>query len=386
MKRLVAAAVLVAASAGAWRAVRLVWAEFVFRKGDEQNIRRAIALEPGRAEYRIALADLLGPEGIDELERAVELNPWNAGTLIELGVRAEMRGDVDEAERLLLQAAHVNRTYDPCWALANFYYRKGASREFWIWAQRAAEMAHSNTAPLFRLMWNMGGADANRWIPPKPELERKYLVFLLSTGRLDAAVGMAARLRERASPEDQAALLAYCEHLIRAGRAAEAAPVWNEIVSHEKRIGSTGLVDGVFRQAPTSRGFDWRLPQIMGVNSVLDGAALRIEYTGRQPERCEGLYQYLLLEPDRKYRLVWEYRTREIPAKSGLKWRVMDGSGVLAESGDLASEEWAHGETTFEVLSVKGAPRLALFYQRAKGTKRIEGAIWLRNIALEVAP
>jgi hypothetical protein len=341
-------------------------------------------LEPGRAEYHVALAGVLGAAaGTRELERAAVLNPRDSETLVELGVRAEMRGDVGEAERRLLQAAGVDRTYGPSWALANFYFRRGDGERFRTWARRAAEMAYGDATPLFRLLWEAGG-DAAASIPRRPEVERQYLYFLLTTDRLDAAGPMAARLRARGTAEDEAALMAYCERLIAAGRAAEAVPVWNGI-RRDERAGA-GLVNGGFEKTPSSRGFDWRLAEIAGVSAAVDAGALRIEYTGEEPERCEALSQYLALKAGGRYRMRWEYRTHGIEPATGLKWRVADGGGAIAESGDLASGEWTQGEFEFQARTTAGAPRLALVYERATGTVRIQGEIWVRKVTLEELP
>jgi hypothetical protein len=377
MTRAAVIVALAAALAGAWRAARLAWADILYQRGGEPNIRRAIALEPERAEYALALGDL---------ERAARLNPRDSATLIELGVRAEMRGDTAGAERRLLDAARVDRTYAPRWALANFYFRRNDAGRFWLWAARAAKMSYGDTGPLFRLMWDLGGPEANRHIPPRPDLERQYLAFLLSTGRLDDAPAGAAPLLARRAPEDRPPLLAYCDRLIAAGRAAQAASVWNALEPREAFGARAGLVNGAFRTPPASRGFDWRLPSIPGVAAALDRGALRIEYTGDQPERCEALYQYLLLTPGRAYTLRWEYRTAGIAPDTGLRWRVLDGPAVLAESSGLSSGEWTAGALRLDTPASINAPRLVLLYQRAPGSTRIEGALWLRNVGLEAAP
>ena len=84
------------------------------------------------------------------LERAVALNPSDAGSWIELGLRWEADGNAGRAEQYLLRAAEVDRQYLPRWSLANFYFRRKDTEKFWAWARASAEMVYGDARPLFR--------------------------------------------------------------------------------------------------------------------------------------------------------------------------------------------------------------------------------------------
>ncbi|MDQ6708729.1 MAG: hypothetical protein M3Z85_22450, partial [Acidobacteriota bacterium] len=153
---------------------------------------------------------------------------------------------------------------------------------------------------------------------------------------------------------------------------------------------STGksLINGNFQHAPTGLGFDWRLANIEGVSINYDAISphLRIEFSGKQPESCEPLIAWVALEPLRKYRLACRYETAGIPPGSGLKWQLYsaaNGAQIIPGEAAMAAVEFGTPE------SPQPGPqlwRLALVYQRAPGTVRIEGSVRLAGVSLEFAP
>ena len=70
------------------------------------------------------------------LETALKLDRYNAQAAIELALQDESEGNYSEAEKLLLGAFTVDRTYVPRWTLANFYFRRNNLPAFWTWARR----------------------------------------------------------------------------------------------------------------------------------------------------------------------------------------------------------------------------------------------------------
>ena len=44
----------------------------------------------------------------------------------------------------LHEAARVDRTFDPRWTLANYYFRRQNWDEFWKWMRAAAEMSYGD--------------------------------------------------------------------------------------------------------------------------------------------------------------------------------------------------------------------------------------------------
>lgn len=392
-------AVAVLAAAAYW-SLRAAYADLLFHRGTLDSVGRAIRLEAGNSRYHVRWAELTTDRGqarSGALARALALNRWDSALWIELGLEAEMAGDFSRAERRLLEAARVDKSYQPRGALANYYFRRGEEGKFWRWVREAVAMAYADPAPLFRMCWTLTG-DAelilSRAIPDRVRAWRAYLHFLLAQGRLEAAAAVAERIIGNGAGEDVPLLLSYCDRLLESRNGEAAVRLWNRlrekglIAYPASRPGSgEALTNGEFLVPPRSQGFDWRLAPIEGVAISRDETerGLRVSFTGKQPERCEVLSQIVALRPGRGYRFRYEYRTSGIAAGSGLRWRVFDltkAEELLAESGHLSREGWAEESLAFTAPPALKLVRLALGYQRTPGTTRIEGSLSLRKLKL----
>jgi len=395
--------VIAGLSSSCYVSLNLARADRAARQNTVASVRRAIELERGNSDYGEQLGFLLSGQGTGEdprnrtLEDAAALNPWSSRVWMALGLAAEASGQSGKAERYFLNAARVDSRFDPRWALTNFYYRKGDAAKFWSWAREAAETSYDDTlAPLFHLCWiasDDGKLIFDQIVRNRPSTLAQYLSFLLAENRLDEAWRPARRLMKTASAEETAALLNYCDRLVGAGRGAGAVAVWNALVDRgliagQRLAAGTGssLTNGDFAHEFRAQAFDWRPAAIPGILlSRSDG--LRIGFSGKQPESCELLSQFVPVLPSRSYQFQLEYRTSDIAPNTGLRWRVLDaasGAELVSDSPHLSSEEWKNARVEFRTMDSCSLVRLALCYQRELGTTRIEGSIWLRNLTLRL--
>jgi hypothetical protein len=400
------AAVAVLTCAAYW-SLRLGYADWVVRTGSPEQAKRATELAPCHARYQARLAALLDQWGEDQaasvaaLERAVVCNPRDSESWIELGLQAEKEGDSTKAERFLLEAARVDKQYDPRWTLANFYFRRNDAENFWSWARKAAAMSYGDGASLFRLCWRMTqdpGAILERAIPDQPAVLARYLSFLLADHRVAALEAAAQRAAGHAGPEDLPVLLASCDRLVEARQFPAALRIWTAL-SRRKLLPylppeperGLSLTNGDFRAPLLSHGFDWRVHVAEGVSVSRSESepALRITFSGRQPESCELLSQFVPVLPGREYRLRFRYRTSGIGPDTGVQWRIFDAATAaqLADrSSYLSSEDEIEQEVSFSTPAKTHMARLVLLYQRAPGTTRIEGSIFLSRVSLVLVP
>ena len=133
--------------------------------------------------------------------------------------------------------------------------------------------------------------------------------------------------------------------------------------------------------------FDWRLHPAPGVAFTLAASPpeIRATFSGNQAHNCRLLEQVVPLEPSRDYRLRFVYRTSGIPPGSGLRWQAVSPRGPddwSVTGPDLSAEDWAEGQLDFGAPPKAGQALLSLRYDRALGTTRIEGAVWIRNVSL----
>jgi hypothetical protein len=384
---------------GAYWTLRLAYADRLFHTGVSAAVAGARELAPGNATYFTAAEDY---SERPVLEAAVALDPYYARGWIELGLGAELAGDTARAEHLLLEAARVDKTYEPRWTLANFYFRRGDRQGLWRWAKQSLGIAYQDQTPLFRLCWRMTSDPAeilSGAVPAQPRILAQYLSFLIQREDLDAAEAVGDLLAPQAGEAETPVLLLYCERLLQKGQDRPSLRFWNTLclrhqIDRQPLQPGCGvsLTNGDFSALPLQVAFDWRLQHAEGIAfSVPAGppGGLRASFSGRQPEAGRVLEQVLPLLPARRYRLRFRYRTEGIAAGSGLRWevaRLSGGGECSASSADLSGEDWKQEEFDFTTPPDKGLARLALSYRRASGTTRIEGSVWLRTVSLDFAP
>ena len=151
---------------GLYWSTRLAMADVFFSRDTIHSIRRAIDLVPDEARYYSRLAQLYDSTNVRPiLERALQLNPRDAETLIDVGFDAELHNEFPLAEASLLKAAQVNATWLPRWTLANYYFRRSDTPQFWHWAAEAIAVSHDrrDVLPLFKMAAKLDAEPAKYW-------------------------------------------------------------------------------------------------------------------------------------------------------------------------------------------------------------------------------
>lgn len=391
-------------AAAAYWAIRVAYADHLAQSDSPERLQVALRLAPGQAGYWLHWADLqqaAGESGSAAIARAAQIDPYDAAIWIRAGLNAELNGDPARAEQDLLTAARRSRQFEPRWALANFYFRRGNTEQFWKWARNALAWAPGDRDLLFDLCWKMqpdAGVILSRAIPDKPAVWRDYLWYLLERHQWDAALPVAEKLEAQASPADRDLLLAYANSMLEQHRWDAARSAWNALcrrrVVHYSTLDPArgmALTNGTFTATPINAGFDWRIPEVKGIAALYNDQPrwLRFDYSGEEPEHCDAVYQLVPVVPGARYALRFGYRTENIPPESGLQWRVEDAANhkpIPVPAASLASHEWTTASLIFAVPSGVQALQVALSYGRQPGTVPIEGTVWLRDVGLERLP
>ena len=391
---LLASAWIVGLVFASYWSIRFAWADLLYRQNTPGTIARAIELDPRNAGYRGWQAELEEHEGRDPrpaLVAASRLNARDSSPWIRLGLASEVAGDYARAEECLLKAARVDRLSGPRVTLMNYYFRRGDWAPFWKWSRRALEMSYGDAAPLFRLCWTASqdaGEIRRRAIPDRSAVLVQYLGFLVSQGRLDAAGPVSFDVLRFAGPGEARVLVDYCDRLLERGEVAPALAVWNamcgrKLTPHPPLDPDRGplLTNGDFAAVPLQGGFDWHVATLaeVAVARLTSPKGLEFSLSGKQPERCDLLWQQLPLVPHRVYRLRWLWRTSGIEGCAGIRWRVLD-----AATAEPPGENWQPGEMTFTSGDAILA-RLSLVLEPRPGAARPEGSVFLRNVELEPA-
>lgn len=384
------------------RSFRLAIAEFAFSAAGHDAATLAASVEPGRALYRVQLAEFEDRAGTDSRplwREAASLAPDDDAVWIRLGLLEESAGRFGDAETALLEAARRSRKFPPRWTLANFYYRRQDPDPFWRWMREALEISYGDRTPLFRLCWDMTpdpGVIFDRAISPTRPVQLAWLRFLLGRGESVEAARLARTLSETATEPEASLFLGVTDTLLGGDMYAEALAVWNSLCL--RGVIPASIIDPKqdavitnpdFSRPTLARGFDWRIQNVDGVFVTEAPGSWTVSLTGTQPERSNILSQFVPLVPGLRYRFSAEYRFRPSTARglpaSGLRWMVRAAGGrLLGESPALAQGELAAAEFDFSVPDDVSGARVVLEYERPAGSVRAEGSLLLERVRLAI--
>jgi len=355
-----------------------------------RSARIGLGITPDSAAYHFQLWQT-HPELSADLDMAIALNPRYTAAWIARGLKAELAGDLKTAEDNLLRAAGVDSAYLPSWTLANFYLRAGNLEGFWERAGQAARVA-PDPAALFQLCWRASSDPVEilaRAIPPTPQVRRAYLNFLLSTSRFEAADSLADEFAQASQEADLDSLLRYCDAALGRHETRHAVKIWQALSAARLIPYGEGdaLPNGDLAFPPLARGLDWRPISVEGARVSFDHPTrqMTVSLSGRQPEPCNLIDRYVVLQPGVRYKFRFDYETRDLPSAEGLAWSFFDAksdaellTAVVPTTGSTQTLE-------FTVPSGCDLARLVLRYRRPPGRVRAEGSVIFRRFTLERA-
>lgn len=382
--------------------IRLAWSDSLYREAATESVSEAIRISPDNADHYLGLATLLEMEGEDPrgpLREAIRRKPLDAAIWIRLGLQEEIHGQMEEAERRLLEAARLSRKYDARWTLANFYFRQNRADEFWRWARKALRVSYGDRTPLFRLCEAMEpdpGVIFERAIPERREVRRAWVHHLFGTGENMAAASIVRQLLSGMVASEAAFFLGATDSLLTGGLVSSALEIWNALCEHGwidrlplDPAGGEIVSNSDLHSPALGRGFDWRIPSTNGVFVSQRPGEWRISFSGNQPEDCTVLSQYVPLAEGRRYRFLSNYRSEPTGISgenrnSGIRWSLVTLTGErLAESEPMVVD--GDGESTMSFAAPSGAEgaRLILRYRRASGSVRTEGSLTLQRVTIQ---
>lgn len=390
---------LITAGAALW-SLLLGYADQEFRRGERDNLARALSVAPFDAGY-LAQWSLLAPNGdeaVRALEKSVHSDPWYSWSWIHLGLAAENDGNRDLARRDLLRAAAVDRGFAPRWALCNYFLRSGDTASFWYWSKEALTVTETDFTPVLRLAWRVAPdvpTILRRAIPARDAARRAFLLFLINEHPLQADFSEAPDLFSAALPDDVPVADRFIGKLVSAGKVEEAVQSWNVLCARhllpfqEIRPADPNLLTNArFTTAPSARTFDWQLTTADGIVAENHPAAgeLEVRFSGSEPERWLILSQRIPVQPGREYE--FRFKTAIAGAKSahGLRWKIYEGDkrdSVLAQSEDLGL---ADGPSSLRFTANASLVTLAFDFIRPRGTTRFQGTATISELSLSGAP
>ncbi len=390
---LIAAAIL-----AAFYSFLLARAAWLFERDTSSSVSKAAGLLPYNGAYLARLAAWAPAQKFFLLRRAVELNPFDFESLIQLGIFSEFQKHKDaQAERYYLQAEEVNKMFLPKWTLTNYYFRHGRTAEFFRWATASLAITPYSPEPIFLQMWLMSqdGTKIARAMPDRPRILLPYAWFLSNNQRtatiapvVQRLIGDTAKMDPRAWGRDD--LVAMIEdRLVAQGDGNSALAIWSSMAKAgwiQDGVPSTShpVTNGDFRRTLYQHGFDWipLSPRGVRVDQIASESLIRLQFSGDEPEQCSILEQYIPLEANRTYDLRWRVQAALAEEPSGLSWHlvpVKQGGTPEILSGDLGTT--GSGEWRFRTPAAAGLSRLTLEYARPLGHVRTRGTVLLKSVS-----
>jgi tetratricopeptide (TPR) repeat protein len=377
---------------GILKSWRILESDEHYWHGTPQSVREAIRLEPDCWWCYTQLARLDDKDAEELLRTSLSLNSYNSNAAIDLGLRYEADGDLQNAEKLLLRAFAVDRTYGPRWSLANFYFRHENFPSFWTWARLAAEMPVADIGALFDLCWRVSPDPKmieSSIVEDNPSVIRQYVDFLISKNQAQAAVHPALRLVRGGAVElDRDRLFALTDQVIAANDAYGAASLWHELIRQSWiQADSSTPNNPQFARDPLPVRFDWNLASSTGLHSWPGSSGLVTEFSGDQAENCTIAEQAISL-PSGSYTLEFSYHTKGIAPDTGIQWEIAEeGSDhVLIGTPFLSSDSPTKLKLPFTISPASSLLRLRLVYHRQIGTPRIAGTLVVPSISIQPMP
>jgi len=380
----------------------LARASHLFALDTPSALHAAVQLVPYKSEYVARLAAWDRDNRIPLLKRAVELNPFDYESLIQLGLFSEINeNDPKAAEAYYLKAAAVNHMQEPKWTLSNFYFRRQDASEFFRWANETLKISPFDGSNVFTQMWLMS-QDAQRLsavVPDRPRSLIQYTWFLSNTQQYKSIPPIVQRLVRVVGKDDPRAwgrddlIASSLDKVLATGDLYTGLQFWTTLrdgrwIDQSVPDANHPLTNGNFRQRFYRHGFDWLPFESDGIHidQFVDEPSIDINLSGDQPENCTLLRQYIAAEGGFLYKLQWKAEAQTIPAGMGIAWHLRPASGnadAEVASGDLlaSSQAWE-----FVAPPNVGGFVLTLESHRPSGKVRPAGHITLRSVSMDREP
>lgn len=381
-----------------------------FRQGSPNAIQMALKWDPANPEYYDALGTLLhlysnveDSAGIVQLyQSATRLSPADAQFWADLGTGYDWAGRPSDALGAFRRARHLFPNSPGInWRMANFYVRTGKIPEA-LGALRMVLLGDGTAGQkVFTLAIN---ATRDRdaileMLPPRSSVFFDYLSFLIERGDILGAAEVWRRVLQLNLPFDLREAFPYFDALIQHKEAGQLSEAWSTLTQRfpgqiHRPPGSNLVTNGNFEFDILNGGFDWRVIPTDGVIVSLDsmGAfegtrALRFSFDGSRNVDYGHVFQYLLVQPNTRYRFSARMRVQGITSDSGLRFEVGDAynmrNPLLSTENLVGTSDWSEQRGVFTTLADTHLLLVRLVRPASdKLDNQITGTAWIDDVNL----
>lgn len=395
----------------AYGGVKHEWANHFAVSSNPNQWLRAAEIEPENAEnwYRLGRYRQLDfehanlPQAISYYRRAVQLNPRSAYIKLDLASALEMNGNAAEADKVY-RAAQENYpiSAEVAWRYGNFLVRQQRLPEAYAQIHRALAVDPKLIPPAISLCWR-SNPDANvlldQVLPNTVAADEAALAYLVRAKQPDAARTVWNRMLALKFSTDWKAVFPFIDLLVAQGQFEQAGQVWKQA------LGAAGLsaagfpsgtlvFNGGFENDILNGGFGWREHDPPGSSFDYDSSekhsgirSARLTFDGSQNVEYGDLYQFVLVQPNARYRFQGFLRLDQISTDSGMRFEIRDPHhprdlDVLTPN-ETGTEPWTLEESDFTT-----GPQTQLILIRVRRLpsqhfdNKLSGTVWVDDVAV----
>jgi len=393
------AAIACSIAFAAFYAAKLTVSEIVSASVNSNTLVVASRLSPLDASNYVSLSSITPSMESYFLQKAIAVNPWDAGPLVQLGLIYEADGNAKQAEKYLLEAARRDTRPATSWALVNFYYRQNIPASFFEWAARYRKFERTDTTGLFRLAWELHpDADVilSQFNPLNCTELTDFAQFLNGHPTDSETTAIDRQLAQCRGERALNAIMAHTSRLLAADQPGPALEAWNSLTTNQISrytpllpAKGASITNADFSIPFAENGFDWRVNRVPNVTArqIPQQHALEFAFSGEEPEGVMLLFQPIALEGGHTYRMSYQITGDNEESASGFRWRIVElntGRSLPTGLDDLPSTSGNRLSWKFQAPESEKTLALALAYIRPPGRTRLSGTIRLSNVQLEM--
>lgn len=394
-----------------WQATTLWFSSHLIASEQAKQVERGAWLVPGNGDAwdrlgRLRQWDLADPDtsrAMAAYQEAIAANPLSAHYWMDLASAYESAGDDQSARQAFLRAREVY----PASAEVDFYYgnfllRRDESSAAYQELHRAV-VADSKLLPLvISRAWRANGdvgALLDRVIPADVDAYLQALDFFSSIRATDAGLAVWQRLVNLDAPIILSRTFPFLQELIDEDRARDARQVWRDALGAagypnlEPSNGSL-IWNGDFKQILADGGLDWRWNNPVGASLDVDTSmapdqsrALRLDFSGGSNVDLNAPFQYVPVQPGRKYHFRAYLRTEDITTESEIHFQITDPNHASAESVSTDGFTGTHPWTAVGADVETGSDTHFLSVRLVRAPSRLfenklNGTVWMADVTL----
>jgi hypothetical protein len=405
---------------------QLAQADSIRKNPSPETVPTAISLDPLNAYGYTLWAEILQQRGQDSSHawaQALQKAPRDPEIWIRLALDAETKNDPARAERLLLKAASLSKTWVPRWSLATFYARQGNPASSLQWARACAERSTGDLRPLFQLIESSGIAPADlprSFLPKNRAVLLAYLQYRATHPDLSSLefvadellnlipthtpgfpgldsdpLSFASKRRFPLLAEERKAFLSVLDRLLAASQGRRAVLFLNRLIQCQilkaSPFHSAQLISNPnFSDPPVSNPFDWQYFRGADVAIDIDSSKslATVSLSGTHRESLVLLSQIIFIPKEKNYRFQSRYSCKDCPDPSGFQWQFAKfGSPIAIHTEPFLSpsENGTNPSSVPFQLASSSEDRLwilSLHYRRPSGVARQAQSLQIDSVAL----